>query len=71
MLRIKRLGIDTCHEAVAFLARNCPFYRAQEFVALARIESPGASVHCRHAFLHLMSERLYTEATPRSLIEAP
>lgn len=42
MLRIKRLGIDTCHETVAFLARTCPLYRAQEFVALARIEIRGA-----------------------------
>lgn len=41
MLRIKHLGIDTCHETVAFLARNCPLYRAQEFVALARIEIRG------------------------------
>jgi thymidine phosphorylase len=41
MLRVKRLGIDTCHETVAFLARRCPLYRAQEFVALARIEVSG------------------------------
>jgi thymidine phosphorylase len=38
MLRLKQLGIDTCDETVAFLARRGPFYRAQEFVALARIE---------------------------------
>jgi thymidine phosphorylase len=41
MLRVKRLGIDTCHETVAFLARRCPLYRAEEFVALARIEISG------------------------------
>ena len=41
MLRLKKLGIDTCHETVAFLARRCPLYRAQEFVALARIEIMG------------------------------
>jgi thymidine phosphorylase len=41
MLRLKQLGIDTCHETVAFLARRCPLYRAQEFVALARIEISG------------------------------
>jgi len=41
MLKIKRLGIDTCHETVAFLSRRCPFYRAEEFVALARIEIAG------------------------------
>jgi thymidine phosphorylase len=38
MLRLKQLGIDTCHETVAFLSRRCPLYRVQEFVALARIE---------------------------------
>ena len=43
MLRLKRLGIDTCHETVAFLARRCPLYRAQEFVALARIEITGGN----------------------------
>jgi len=42
MLRLKQLGIDTCHETMAFLARRCPLYRAQEFVALARIEISGA-----------------------------
>ena len=41
MLKVRRLGIDTCHETVAFLARRCPFYRAEEFVALARIEISG------------------------------
>ncbi len=40
-LRLRRLGIDTCQETVAFLARRCPHYRAQEFVALARIEVTG------------------------------
>ncbi|MFO1081108.1 MAG: thymidine phosphorylase family protein [Reyranellaceae bacterium] len=42
MLRVAKLGIDTCQETVAFLSRRCPFYRAQEFVALARIEIAGA-----------------------------
>ena len=42
MLRVAKLGIDTCQETVAYLSRHCPFYRAQEFVALARIEVAGA-----------------------------
>ncbi len=41
MLKLRQLGIDTCHETVAFLSRRCPSYRAQEFVALARIEVSG------------------------------
>jgi thymidine phosphorylase len=42
MLRVRKLGIDTAHETVAFPSRRCPFYRAQEFVALARIEIAGS-----------------------------
>jgi thymidine phosphorylase len=45
MLKVKQLGIDTCHETVAFLSRRCPFYRAEEFVALARIEVAGKGRH--------------------------
>ncbi|UYN94619.1 MAG: thymidine phosphorylase family protein [Enhydrobacter sp.] len=41
MLRVRKLGIDTSQETVAFLSRRCPFYRAEEFLALARIEITG------------------------------
>ena len=41
MLKVRKLGIDTCQETVAYLARHCKHYRAQEFVALARIEVWG------------------------------
>ncbi|WP_425064334.1 thymidine phosphorylase family protein [Reyranella sp.] len=41
MLKVRKLGIDACQEAVAYLARRCESYRAQEFVALARIEIRG------------------------------
>ncbi len=41
MLKVRRLGIDACQETVAYLARRCEHYRAQEFVALARIEIWG------------------------------
>lgn len=41
MLKVRKLGIDTCQETVAYLARRCQRYRAQEFVALARIEVWG------------------------------
>ncbi len=38
MLRLKAVAIDTYHENVAYLARACPLYRAQEFLALSKIE---------------------------------
>ncbi len=41
MLKVRKLGIDACQETVAYLARHCEHYRAQEFVALARIEIWG------------------------------
>ncbi len=41
MLKVRKLGIDACQETVAFLARRCEPYRAQEFMALARIEIWG------------------------------
>jgi thymidine phosphorylase len=55
MLRLKRLGIDTCHETVAFLARTCNLYRAEEFVALARIEIRGAG-RCIVATLNIVDD---------------
>ena len=41
MLKVRKLGIDACQETVAYLARRCEHYRAQEFMALARIEIWG------------------------------
>jgi len=38
MLKLRRIAIDTYHENVAFLARDCPLYRAEAFQALAKIE---------------------------------
>ena len=36
-LRIRRVGIDTWRENVAFLHRNCPVVRAAGFQALAKV----------------------------------
>lgn len=38
MLKLRRLGIDTYRENVAFLSRRCEVYRPEEFQALSRIE---------------------------------
>ncbi len=37
-LKLKRVGIDTHRENVAFLSRNCLTYRPEEFQALSKIE---------------------------------
>ncbi len=38
MLKLKRIGIDTYRENVAFLSRGCKSYRPEEFQALSKIE---------------------------------
>ena len=37
-LTLKRVAIDTYHENVAFLHRDCPLYKAEGFQALNKIE---------------------------------
>ncbi|MCC5853045.1 MAG: thymidine phosphorylase, partial [Alkalimonas sp.] len=37
-LTLKRVGIDTYHENVAYLHRDCEIYRAEGFQALAKVE---------------------------------
>ena len=37
-LKLRRIGIDTFKENVAFLHRDCPVYRAEGFQALAKVE---------------------------------
>lgn len=37
-LRLKRVAIDTYHENVAYLHRECPVYKAEGFQALSKVE---------------------------------
>jgi thymidine phosphorylase len=37
-LKVRRVAIDTYHENVAFLHRNCELYRAEGFQALSKVE---------------------------------
>ncbi|MFN8737974.1 MAG: thymidine phosphorylase family protein [Betaproteobacteria bacterium] len=37
-LQVRRIGIDTYRENVAFLRRDCPIYRAEGFQALSKVE---------------------------------
>ena len=47
MLKLKRVAIDTYHENVAFLHRNCELYRAEGFQALSKItiKANGTRIH--------------------------
>jgi thymidine phosphorylase len=38
MLKLKRIGIDTYRESIAYLSRRCTVYHAEEFLALGKIE---------------------------------
>jgi len=38
MLKLKKVGIDTFQENVAFLARSCPIHKGEAFRALAKID---------------------------------
>lgn len=38
MLKLKKVAIDTYHENVAYLHRECPTYKAEGFQALSKIE---------------------------------
>ncbi|MDD9944118.1 MAG: thymidine phosphorylase family protein [Myxococcales bacterium] len=40
-LTLRRVGIDTYHENVAYLHRHCAVYRAEGFQALAKVEVRG------------------------------
>ncbi len=47
MLKLKRVAIDTYHENVAYLNRNCSLYRAEGFQALSKISimANGTRIH--------------------------
>lgn len=44
-LRLKRIGIDTYHENVAYLHRDCEVYKAEGFQALCKIEVSNHGHH--------------------------
>ncbi|OIO75477.1 MAG: thymidine phosphorylase [Zetaproteobacteria bacterium CG1_02_53_45] len=44
-LKLRRIGIDTFKENVAYLHRDCPVYRAEGFQALAKVEVNSAKGH--------------------------
>jgi len=44
-LKLRRIGIDTFKENVAYLHRDCPIYRTEGFQALAKVEINSAKDH--------------------------
>ena len=55
MLKLKRVAIDTYHENVAYLHRNCELYRAEGFQALSKI-SIMANDSRIHAVLNVVDD---------------
>lgn len=55
MLKLKRVAIDTYHENVAFLHRNCELYRAEGFQALSKISIMANGVRI-HAVLNVVDD---------------
>lgn len=55
MLKLKRVAIDTYHENVAFLHRNCELYRAEGFQALSKISIMADGVRI-HAVLNVVDD---------------
>lgn len=54
-LAIRRIGIDTYRENVAYLHRDCPLYRAEGFQALSKI-SVHANGRCILATLNVVDD---------------
>ena len=44
-LKLRRIGVDTYKENVAYLHRDCPVYRTEGFQALAKVEINSVSDH--------------------------
>ena len=42
-LLVRRVAIDTYHENVAYLHRQCEVYKAEGFQALAKVEISGGN----------------------------
>jgi thymidine phosphorylase len=55
MLKIRRVAIDTYHENVAFLHRNCVLYRAEGFQALSKVAVQANSTRI-YAVLNIVDD---------------
>jgi len=55
MLKIRRVAIDTYHENVAYLHRNCALYRAEGFQALSKVKIQANSTSI-YAVLNIVDD---------------
>ena len=55
MLKLRRVAIDTYHENVAYLHRNCALYRAEGFQALSKVEIQANGI-CIYAVLNIVDD---------------
>ena len=68
MLKLKRVAIDTYHENVAFLHRNCEIYRAEGFQALCKISIMANGTRI-HAVLNVVDDEHIVSPTQLGLAE--
>ena len=70
MLKLKRVAIDTYHENVAFLHRNCELYRAEGFQALSKIliQANGNRIY---AVLNVVDDERIVSPDELGLAEQP
>lgn len=68
MLRLRRLAVDTYHENVAYLSRDCPLYQAEKFQGLTKVEVSrnGRSIL---AVLNIVDDRRLLERDELGLSE--
>ena len=67
-LKLKRVAIDTYHENVAFLHRNCELYRAEGFQALSKISIMADGVRI-HAVLNVVDDEHIVSTNQLGLAE--
>ena len=67
-LKLRRLAIDTYHENVAYLHRDCEIYRAEGFQALSKIKVSADGQRVL-AVLNVVDDKAIVEADELGLSE--
>jgi thymidine phosphorylase len=61
LLRARRLGVDTLHEAVVFMRADCPVCRSEGFDALARVKLSWGEHSVIATLYHVTSDLVATD----------
>lgn len=67
-LQLRRVAIDTYHENVAYMHRDCDFYRAEGFQALTKV-TISANQHHIYAVLNIVDDESIVEPCELGLSE--